>query len=98
MYVAALVVIILIGNIILKSVAEKKIRSSLNQFVPYIKADFSKMHVNLLSATVSLDNLTIFYQPEPKVQQHKHTAYFASVSITGINFFKLISGKEFLCR
>jgi hypothetical protein len=93
--IAALVAIGIIGNVVLRSVAEKKIRTTLNQFAPYVKTEFSKIHINLFTASVSLDSLVIYYQPELKQTQHEHYAYFSSVDVTGINFFKLISGKNF---
>jgi hypothetical protein len=89
-----LVFIVIIANVILKSVVEKKITTSLQQFQPYIKAGFYKAHVNLLDASVQLDSLFILYDPELK-NQHIHQVRFSVASIQGIKFFKLVTAKKF---
>ncbi len=91
--ISALIIIVIAGNIILKSVVEKKIRTSLQQFQPYIQAGFLQAHVNLFAASIQLDSLYILYNPELK-QQHKHEFYFSAVSISAIHFFKLITAKR----
>ena len=90
-----LIVIIVVANIILKSVVEKKLRTSLQQFQPYIQANFSKAHINLFAASVQLDSLNILYNPELK-KEHAHSINFSVAEISGIHFFKLITAKEFL--
>ena len=62
--IAALLIIVFTGNIVLRSAAEKKIRTTLEQFNPYIRAGFSGMHVNLFAASVRIDSLVIHYSPE----------------------------------
>jgi hypothetical protein len=92
--VSALLIIIIISNTVLKSVVEKKLRTSLQQFQPYIRAGFTEAHVNLFASSIQLDSLYVLYNPELK-QQHKHELYFSAVSISGIHFFKLITAKDF---
>lgn len=93
-YVAIFIILVLITNIILKSVIEKKIRTTFNQFAPYIKTDFASVHINLLAASISFDSIAIKYQPNLKFQ-NKHEIFFDKVIINGINIFKLIGGKNF---
>ena len=92
--IGILAIFIVAGNIILKSVVEKKIRISLQQFQPYVQAGFSKAHVNLFAGAVQLDSLYVMYDPELR-QQHVHTLNFSLASISGIHFFKLVTSKDF---
>jgi hypothetical protein len=92
--VCALILIVIAANSILKSVVEKKLRTSLQQFQPFINADFSKAHVNLFNASVQLDSLHVSYDPELK-QQHTHEINFSAVTISDIHFFKLFAAKSF---
>ena len=62
--IGLLMLMVIIANSILKSVIEKKLRTSLQQFQPYIQAGFLKAHVDLFNASVKLDSLYILYNPE----------------------------------
>src|ERR1044071_9005785 len=84
----------LVGNVLVRSAIQKKISSSLKQFEPYIHSDFASIHVNLFEASANIDSLALSYQPDVK-DPHRHAACFTSASITGINFFKLMSAKNF---
>ena len=92
--ISALILIVITGNIVLKSVVEKKLRTSLQQFQPYVQSVFTQAHVNLFASSIQLDGLYISYNPELK-QRHKHEFYFSTVSISNIHFFELITAKEF---
>lgn len=91
---SVLVVLVVTGNAIIKSVVEKKIRTSANQFAPYVKTNIAAIHVNLLSASINFDSINIQFQPNQKIE-NKHELFFNEASISGINFFKLIGGKNF---
>ncbi|HYJ62610.1 MAG TPA: hypothetical protein VEV62_02620 [Parafilimonas sp.] len=93
-FIAVFIAIVLIANILVKFFIEKKIRSSFNQFAPYIKTDFTSIHIHLLAASISIDSVAISYQPNLK-KQNKHEIYFNSASLSGINFFKLVGSKSF---
>ncbi len=93
-WILAFVIIIAVADIILKSVVEKKLRTSLQQFQPYIQSGFSKAHVNLFKASVQIDSLYILYNPEMN-ERHQHKIFFSHADISGINFFKLLAGKNF---
>jgi len=89
-----LIVAMLIANITLRSVVEKKLRASLQQFQPFVNAGFSQAQINLFAGSVQLDSLYISFDPELK-QEHTHTIQSTSVTISDIHFFKLIMHKEF---
>src|ERR1700759_2217781 len=89
-----LIVAGIVANIVLKSVIEKKLRTALQQFQPFVQAGFSKAHINLFVASVQIDSLYILIDPELK-QQHQHSINFSGASISDIHFFKLISSKNF---
>ncbi|HYK45246.1 MAG TPA: DUF748 domain-containing protein, partial [Parafilimonas sp.] len=88
-----LVTVLLVGNALVKSVIQKKISATLQQFAPYVISDFSAIHVNLIGASVRIDSLVLRYQPVLD-KNHSHAAYFQSVSITGICLLKFISSKD----
>ncbi len=92
--VSALILIVIAVNCILRSLVEKKLRTSLQQCQPFIKADFSKAHINLFNASVQLDSLHVSYDPELK-QQHTHEINFSAATISDIHFFKLFTAKKF---
>ena len=92
--VVVLFLLIIAANSILKSVIEKKLRASLQQFKPFINADFSKAHINLFNASVQLDSVYVSYDPELK-QQHTHEVNFSAATISDIHFFKLLTAKNF---
>jgi hypothetical protein len=89
-----LIVIVFAANSILRSIVEKKLRTSLQQFQPYITTDFAKVHVNLFNASVQLDSVHVSYNPELK-QQHIHEVNFSTATISDIHFFKLLTAKNF---
>lgn len=94
LYAGIFIIFILIGNVVAKSVIEKKIRVATNQFAPYIKTSFKTIHINLLTASMNFDSILIQYQPNQAIQP-KHEIYFSNAVISGINFFKLIGSKNF---
>ena len=93
-YTTIFIVLVFIGNALLKSVIEKKIHTTANKFAPYIKTNFKTIHINLLAASLNFDSITIQYQPNQSIKS-KHQIFFKNVAINGINFFKLIGGKNF---
>ncbi|MEP6846132.1 MAG: hypothetical protein ABI861_09010, partial [Panacibacter sp.] len=90
-----IIAVFLIGNVILKNIVEQKFNAALEQFSPVIQAKYSDIHINLLSASADIDSFSIQYHPDLRQRQHKHAVYFSAVHIRGINYFKLISGKNF---
>ena len=92
--ISLLIIAVIITNIILKSVVEKKLRASFQQFQPYIQAGFSRAHINVFAGSIQLDSLYFFYDPELN-QQHQHKIYFPDASINNIHFLKLVTTKNF---
>ena len=92
--IGIMLILLTAGNFILKSAVEKKLRASLQQLQPYVQAGFSKVHINLFAASVTLDSVYVQYDPELK-HQHWHTLRFSSAAISDIHFFKLIVHKDF---
>ncbi len=92
--ISILIIAVIIGNVIVKNAIEKKLAVALNQFQPYIKAGFSKAHVNFFAASIQLDSLYVLYNPELK-PQHVHEINFPKVLISDISFLKLVLHKNF---
>ena len=92
----AIVFIVFIGNYILTSVVQKKVGEALKNLSTKIHTDFSSIDVNLFKATVSINNLHLLLVPV--TGQHQHSFYCSDVSLTGINFFKMLGSKELVIK
>src|SRR5204862_7794158 len=90
-----LALILIIGNIIAKSIIRKKFDTALTQFQTYIMAEYKDLHINLLTGSFSVDSFTIQYKPDTSHPQYQHTTYLETVSITGITYFKMRSVKNY---
>jgi hypothetical protein len=82
--------IIMAGNSILTSVIEKKMGQALRHLSPKIHADYASIHANLFKSSAFINNLDIDFIPYSKTPQHRHSLHFNNVTLTGINFFKVI--------
>ena len=88
----ALAFIILTGIHILTSIIEKKIGDTLKNLSPKIDTQFSSVDVDLFNAKVSISDLHLSLAPV--TGHHQHSFYSSNVGLAGINFFKIIRGKQ----
>ena len=88
----ALAFIILTGIHILTSIIERKIGDTLKNLSPKIYTQFSSVDVDLFNAKVSISDLHLSLAPV--TGHHQHSFYCSNVGLAGINFFKIIRGKE----
>ncbi|QEC66488.1 DUF748 domain-containing protein [Panacibacter ginsenosidivorans] len=91
----ALLLLLVVGNMILKSILKKRLYDLTKQFQPVANAGYSDVHISLLSGSIDIDSLSIKYHPDTAHKKHTHDLYFPVLHIGGINYFKLISGKNF---
>ena len=88
----ALAFIILTGIHILTSIIERKIGDTLKNLSPKIYTQFSSVDVDLFNAKVSISDLHLSLAPV--TGHHQHSFYSSNVGLAGINFFKIIRGKQ----
>ncbi len=85
-----MLIILIIANTILNRIIQNKVSEKLQQLSPLLKVHVSSIQSNLLSSSLSLNNLTIAYIPDSTKGQHQHSLYFSAVEISGIHFFKVV--------
>ena len=78
------------GNSILTSVIQKKMGQALRQLSPKVRVDYVSIHANLFSSSASIHDLDIHFVPYRNTPQYQHSLHFNNVTLTGINFFKVI--------
>jgi len=86
--------LIVAGYFILNAVIREKIRRQFTAMSPFLTVEFSKVHANILSSSVSFDNLDINFIPYKNQQQAKHHLHFPVVSMNGISFLKFLFNKN----
>ncbi|MGN6531252.1 MAG: hypothetical protein ACTHK0_05825 [Ginsengibacter sp.] len=92
----AITFIVLICSHILTSVIQKQVGEALKTLSPKIHTKFSSVHVDLFNGSVSVSNLHLFLVPA--TDPHQHSFYCSEISLTGINFFKLIGNQQLVIK
>jgi len=92
--VTLICLILISGYFILNALIRKKIGDQFENMSPFLLAKFSKVHANILSASVSFDSLSLDFTPYGSKKQNKHHLYFSNVSIKGISFLKFVFNKK----
>jgi hypothetical protein len=93
--VTVAVLILVTGVIILNTVIRRRISQQLQSLSSSIQISYSSVHCNLLTASVSFDELEINFIPYKNLPASRHTLHFLHASLKGINFFKLLFSKKF---
>jgi hypothetical protein len=86
--------VLITGYFILNAVIQKEIRQQLTNLSPALVMNFSKVHANIFSSSVSIDSFDINFIPYHNRNQYKHHLYFSTVSLKGISFLKFLFGKK----
>jgi hypothetical protein len=86
--------ILIAGYFVLNAVIQKKIRQQFTDISPFLAINFSKVHANIFSSSVSFDSLNINFIPYNNREQDKHHLYFSTVSLDGISFLKFLFNKN----
>ena len=86
--------VLITGYFILNAVIQKKIRQQFTNLSPALVMNFSKVHANIFSSSVSFDSFDINFIPYSNREQNKHHLYFSTVSLNGISFLKFLLGKK----
>src|SRR5690349_18711162 len=86
--------VMIAGYFVLNAVIREKIRQQFTDISPFVAVEFSKVHANILSSSVSFDNLDINFVPYKSRQQDKHHLHFSAVAMNGINFLKFLLNKR----
>jgi hypothetical protein len=93
--IISIAAIMLVGNVVVKRMIQKKFDSSINQLQPFVEANYKDLHINLLTGSFIIDSLSILYRPDSTKTEYYHKFSLPLTGIKGINYFKLISGKNF---
>jgi len=93
--IISIAAITLVGNIVVKRMIQKKFDTSLNQLQPFVDAKYKDLHISLLTGSFIIDSLSVLYRPDSSKTEYYHQFSLPLVDISGINYFKLISGKSF---
>src|SRR4051794_6966205 len=80
--------VLITGYFILNAVIQKKIRQQLTDLSPALVMNFSKVHADIFSSSVSFDSFDINFIPYNNRDQYKHHLHFSTVSLNGISFLK----------
>ena len=91
----AAALILVLATFILNAVVRQQIKQRLQSLSPSLHVTYSSIHSNILTASVSFDNLEIRFVPYPTLPGRQHTFQFVHASIKSINFFKILFGKKF---
>lgn len=86
--------VLITGYFILNAVIQKKIRQQFMNLSPALVINFSKVHANILSSSVSFDSFDVNFLPYNSRKQFKHHLYFSTVSLNGISFLKFLFNKK----
>lgn len=96
--ILATCLVLLATSLILDSLIRKKIREQLTTLSASISIKFSRLHVRLLSGTVSFDSLEIDLMPDSDHPQNRHVLNFRQASIENISFTKFLLQKKITAR
>ncbi|HEX4850724.1 MAG TPA: hypothetical protein VFV08_07965, partial [Puia sp.] len=92
-YITAIFIFLIIVCLILNNVVNRKIGQSLQQVSPGLHMAYSAIHTNVLKSSVTINDLSFTVKGKDDTsQQHKFS--FGTVTVSGINFFKLMSSKK----
>lgn len=92
-YITAIFIFLIVICLILNNVVNRKISQSLEQVSPGLHMSYSSIQTNVLKSSVTIHDLSFSLNGKDDTsQQHKFS--FGTVSISGINFFKLMSSKK----
>jgi hypothetical protein len=86
--------VLITGYFILNAVIQKKIRQQFTNLSPALVINFSKVHANILSSSVSFDSFDVNFIPYNIRKQHRHHLYFSTLSLSGISFLKFLFNKK----
>ena len=94
-YITCIFVILIISCLILNGIVSKKINESIQQIGMGMDLKYSSVHANIIKSTLSIDSLSIA-DPADSNSKKPNRLYFGHVTVSGINFFKLLSSKKLL--
>ena len=86
--------VLITGYFILNAVIQKKIRQQFTNLSPALAINFSKVHADIFSSSVSFDGFDINFIPYQNSKQNKHHLYFSTVSLNGISFLNFLLTKK----
>ena len=92
------VLIIVAGNRILTSVIQNKIGKALRHLSSKVQVHYASIHANLFESSASINDLKIDFIPYSNAPRYRHSLHFNNVTLTGINFYKVILGNTVFIR
>src|SRR5262249_20701165 len=94
-YITCIFIILIVSCLILNGIVSKRINESIQQIGTGMNLKYSSVHANILKSSISIDSLSIT-DPADSNSKNPNRLFFGQVSLSGINFFKLISSKKLL--
>ncbi|PWT76818.1 MAG: hypothetical protein C5B59_05695 [Bacteroidetes bacterium] len=92
-YLTAIFIFLIIVCLVLNRVVNRRISQSLEQVSSGLNMSYSSISTNVLNSSVTINDLSFSIKgKEDSSQQHKFS--FGTVTLTGLNFFKLMSSKK----
>jgi hypothetical protein len=87
---AALVLVLVAGIIVIDNMARNRIAKQLKALEPKAHITWSALHTNIFRGTLSLDHLSILLRPD-STEKHQHAFTIKHLFVSGLNYFKLTS-------
>lgn len=89
-----IILFVLTGFIFLNFRIKKKIAQGLTLISPAIQVKYSSIQNNLLTGSVSINDLDVAFTPYPGLPQYMHHLQLPRAELKGLNFFKFIFQKQ----
>ena len=89
-----IILFVLTGFIFLNLRIKKKITQGLTLISPAIQVKYSSIQNNLLTGSVSINDLDVAFTPYTNTPQYRHHLQVPRVELKGLNFFKFIFQKQ----
>jgi len=87
-------IILLITYPLLNKVVENNVKAKLKQLAPFAIVRYSSIHADLFSSWISINDLSIKFQPDTTDSHCHHIFNFSKADLTGISFFDAILNKH----
>jgi hypothetical protein len=94
-YITCVFIVLIISCLILNAIVSKRINASLQQLTSGMNLKYSSVHANLINSSITIDSLSLA-SPADSNSKSPNRLNVGQVTISGINFFKLLSSKKLL--
>ena len=92
-FAAAVLFLLLLANIVLNLILEKKLKRSLNDIHSNLRIEYSSAHATIFGLSCVVEDLKVIYRPDTSTT-NEHVIRCEEVRLEGINIFKWWFGNE----